>query len=164
MRRWLHNLLPRERQALLIGAVALAVAVVWLAVWKPLIENRRVLQVRHSERQEELAWLQRAAVQVAALRKKKPRQFKPRAGQSLLALVDQSARLQGLAGSIRRGEPAGDNRIRLWLDGASFDIIVLFVERMQRDYAVTTFDISVESTGIIGQVNARITFEDTLTP
>ncbi len=156
-----QRLQPRERRALLLAGAVLAVVLFGYGLWQPLQQAREQAWSRVQARQQALAWMEQAAARVAQLQGRSAHRFSDRGGQSLLTLLDQTARLQGLGGHIRRGEPAGERSVRLWLDGVLFDSLILWVERMEREYGIVVEEMSAESTGVPGQVNVRLSFLDT---
>ncbi len=158
---WWQQRQPRERRALLLAGVVVAATLFWYGLWQPLQQGREQAWSRLQSRQQAVAWMEQAAGQVAQLKKKRGTGFKDRGQQSLLTLLDQTARLQGLGEGIRRGERAGDQGVRLWLEGVQFDPLILWLERMEREYGIVVEEFSAESTGLPGQVNARLRFVDT---
>lgn len=155
-----QNLSQRDQKALMLAAAALSLYVLWAFAWQPLIKQRLMLQKRVDSQQSSIVWMQQAQVDIQKLSQNKNHSFKPRAGQSLLTILDQTARLQGLGERIRRGEPAGEGRVRLWLDQANFDLVMLWIERVERDYGIIVDEISSDQADLPGQVNVRIRFHD----
>ncbi len=158
---WWQQRQPREQRALLLAAVVIAATLFWYGLWQPLQQGMARAQARLDNLRQAVAWMQQAEQQVAQLKKKRGTGFKDRGRQSLLTLLDQSARLQGLGDGIRRGERSGDQGVRLWLEGVQFDPLILWIERMEREYGIVVEEFSAESTGLPGQVNARVRFVDT---
>src|SRR5581483_1437548 len=85
-----------------------------------------------------------------------------RQGKSLLALADATARSAGLAGSLKRVEPAGGRSVRVTFEVANFDVLMNWLDALARDYGVEVTDFSADKVEGLGLVNARATLEDTL--
>ena len=79
------------------------------------------------------------------------------AGRSLLSVADSEARTAALGPALKRVEPEGKDAVRVWLDGASFDALVAWLEVMSSRYAADVDTISIERAGAPGLVNARLT-------
>lgn len=116
--RW-HAMAPRERW--LIGlalSVALA-ALAYVAVWEPLVRANQGLREDLARQVALLDWLERISPEVQRLRAQRGDAV-PALRESPMAAIDRSARAAGLAGSLVRIEPAGQD-IRVILEEAVFD-------------------------------------------
>ena len=79
------------------------------------------------------------------------------AGESLVVLVDRTAREAGLGSAIRDQSPDGDNGLRLRLEGASFDALVTWLASLQQQYGVSMDSATVDAAPAPGLVNASLT-------
>src|SRR6516164_8070750 len=114
----LGSLSPRERRMVLIGALAL-VAILIFGMLIPLDRSVAHTQQRLAKKRADLSWMQSVAPQIAML--------PPAAaanGESLLVIVDRSARESGLAGSLAGSEPGGQGNLSVRLEKAPFDALV----------------------------------------
>lgn len=162
MKQYWQNLSTRERRLVVVGgALALAVGLVGLG-WYPLLQARTELAERVRDNRAEVAWMRAAAEQLQALRGGEGARPAPqqRGERSLLALIDETARSEGLAESIRRGEPAGEGRVRVWLDRASFDRIVRWLTRLDAAFGVRVTELSIDRADAPGRVNARVALSE----
>ncbi len=160
MKAWFSTLQRRDRNALALAITVVLVFASWHLVLEPLSSGVARLQSRVAQQQDDLDWMRRAAASMTELTRVAPRKLRARAGQSLLSLVDQSARIKGLGKQMRRAEPAGERRVRVSLERARFASLVRWTESLHRDYALVTVDISLDEVDEPGLVNARVTFED----
>jgi len=151
LRHWYGNLAERERHFVLIGAVAVAVLVL-ASVIVPL--NRSISQARQrvTLKQGDLAFIQSVVPQLAAAG--------PVGGgatrESLVVLVDSSARESGLGKSISSSQPTGDGGLRIRLDRAAFDGVVAWLARLTQQHGVRIESAEIESAGEAGLVNAGL--------
>lgn len=159
MKDWFYGLEPRERLVLGAGAAVLALVLVYALIWDPLAGRYRQLQERVASQQETLIWMQQAAIRIKALRGAAPGGGRGLGGRSLMAVVDQSARAGGLADSIKRIEPDGTKGVKVWLEGAAFDPMVIWLGDLARNYGVEAGSLSIEPQGA-GRVNARLTLSE----
>jgi general secretion pathway protein M len=159
IRAYWNELSPRDRRVLAIGAVVVAALLGWAFVWHPLDRKRSELEQRVALERQSLAFVRGAAATLAGERPGAGAGA-ARAGRSLLALADASARDAGLEAALRRVEPVNARSVRVTLELASFDAMVLWIENLARDYAVRVSDLSADRADAVGLVNARVTLED----
>ena len=157
---WWEGLQIRERRMLAIGGIAAALMLVWALVWYPLAHARSDLYARVARQRDDLAWMRQASAQAGDLRSQGTRGHAERQGKSLLALADVSARGAGLAGALKRVEPAGANSVRVNFEIANFDALADWLELLARDYGVQVTDFSADKVEGLGLVNARVTLQE----
>lgn len=153
---WFFGLEPRERLLVGGGAVLLVLLLLYLLIWEPIAGKYTALQESVDSRKQDLAWMQQAAAQINALKRSDSRAATGLGGRSLLAVVDQSVRVGGLGGAIKRIEPDGSKGVKVWLEGAAFDPMILWLGKLSKSYAIEPSIITLEPIGA-GRVNARLT-------
>ena len=137
----------------LIGAVLAAVLLVF-AVIVPL--DRTVAQTRKriTQKTTDLAWMHQVTPELAAAA---PIVRQSNNGQSLLVIIDRSAHEANLAESLVGTEPSGNGAgLRVRLEKAPFDVLVLWMSRLQEQSGVKIDSASIDSAGKPGLVNAAI--------
>ena len=77
-------------------------------------------------------------------------------GESLLVLIDRTAREAGLGNSLRDQSPDQNKALRLRLEGVQFDAMVAWLASLQSQYGVSIEAAAVDGTGP-GIVNASLT-------
>ncbi|MBK1691695.1 general secretion pathway protein GspM [Ectothiorhodospira mobilis] len=159
MRSWWNELAPRDRRVLRLGGIALALILLWWGLWLPLTDRVARSQQSVAELRADLAWMQAAAQVVRSARGQEEPPPVHRGERSLLGGVDATAREAGLGGSLRRVQPEGEGRVRVWMDDAPFDDIVQWLDRLQRRHGVRVSGLVVDRQAREGRVNARIVLE-----
>jgi len=149
----LAALSPRERRMVLIGALAL-VAILIFGMLIPLDRSVAHTQQRLAKKRADLSWMQTVAPQIALLPP-------PAAanGESLLVVVDRSARESGLASALSGSEPGGPGNLTVRLEKAPFDALVGWLARLSQQNGVTVDSAVIEKTGSPGLVNASIVLQ-----
>jgi type II secretory pathway component PulM len=146
----LAALSPRERRLLLGGAIAV-VAILIFGMLIPLDRGVSHAQQRLAKKRADLSWMQSVAPQIALL---------PPAtaanGESLIVIVDRSAREAGLASALSGSEPGGPGNLTVRLEKAPFDVLVGWLARLAQQNGVTVDSAVIEKTGVPGLVNANI--------
>ena len=141
---------PRERRVLLIGALAL-VAILIFGLLVPLDRSVAHAEQRLAKKRSDLSWMQSVAPQIALL--------PPAAaanGESLLVIVDRSARESGLASALSGSDPGGPGSLSVRLEKAPFDALVGWLARLAQQNGVTVDSAVIEKAGLPGLVNANI--------
>lgn len=160
IRNWWQARSASEQRMLAGGGTLVAVLLVWAFAWHPLAAAR----VRNAEgleaRRAGLAFVQAGVAELAGLQAAGFEAGGLREGRSLLALADVTAREAGLAGWLRRVEPAGSGSVRVSFEGVAFDPLVSWLEDLVRRYGITVHELAVDRAEGLGRVDARLTLQD----
>jgi general secretion pathway protein M len=152
MREWYANLAERERRVVIAGAIAVVVLSL-LGLILPL--NRNVTQARQrvAAKQGDLAFIQGAVPQLVAAG---PASGTIAGAESLVVLIDSSARESGLGKSLASSQPTGDKGLRIRLDHVPFDAMVAWLARLAQQHGVRVESAEIEFAGEPGVVNAGL--------
>ncbi len=155
MKEWFARLEPRERVTLSLGGgiavIVLLYAILWLPVERDLTDLRATVESRRATAQ----WMKASAVEVMALRGVKSGGGRGN-GRPLLTLVEQTAKRAGLGSALNRVEPQGSDRARVWLESASFDMMVGWLAQIQRDHGIQAERAVVDPQEKAGRLNSRL--------
>ena len=152
VRAWYAGLGSRERRLLIGGAIAVVALLLIGGVLLPLHGAVTTAVERSERRRADLAWMRAHAneLRAGAATLRAPMDQPP------LVLIDRSARDAGLANALRGTEPAGRG-IRVRLEGAPFDAMVIWLGALDRRYGITVEAITVDHGAHPGTVDANIT-------
>ncbi len=145
----LAALSPRERRLLLAGAIA-AVAILIFGILIPLDRGVAHAQERLAKKRADLSWMQSVASQVAVIPQPSAN------GESLLVIIDRSARESGLASALSGSEPGSGGNLSVRLEKAPFDVLIGWLARLAQQNGVTVDSAIIEKSGTPGLVNANI--------
>ncbi|HZF15205.1 MAG TPA: type II secretion system protein M [Steroidobacteraceae bacterium] len=148
---WYAALAQRERKLVLWGGVGAAALVLIFGVLWPL--HSAVAGARHRVAQQsaDLAWMRTHAMEVRSAAASMSG-----AGDSLVVVIDRSARELGLAEAIKSTTPTNSNGTRVELASVSFDMLAGWLARLQDQFGVTVVTATVEAAGGPGLVNASL--------
>lgn len=152
MREWLENLSERDRKIVTFG-VPVVLVLVLLGIIVPLNRNIAMARERVSRKQGDLQFIQGVAPQLAAAG---PSSGAGATGESLVVLIDSSARESGLGKSLSSSQPTGDKGLRVRLDHVSFDAMVAWLSRLSQQHGVRVESAEIETAGESGMVNAGL--------
>jgi general secretion pathway protein M len=151
MRAWYEGLSERDRRIVLTGAVVVVILLI-LGTVLPLNRSIAQAQKRVTSKQGDLAFIQNAAPQLAAAGP--TGNFA--SGESLIVLVDNSARESGLGKALASSQPTGDRGLRVRFEGVAFDGMVAWLARLAQNHGVSVESAEIESAGEPGLVNAGL--------
>ncbi|MDP3294265.1 MAG: type II secretion system protein M [Nevskia sp.] len=145
---------PREQTLVSIAAVMVIVALLYSAIWQPIVHHRQQLA---SELQSARAVAGSLAQAEFDVRSASPLSA-PLVGSdvSLLTAVDQAAKNGTLKKPPARLQPDGDNQARIWFEDVEFDVLLRWMNELQTRYGVRIEVADIERQPTPGLVNARL--------
>lgn len=159
MKDWLESLESRERMLLAAGAALLALLLIYVLVLAPIRTDYQQLKKSVTEQQATAAWMQESAQIIQSLGSSDGGAARGLGGRSLLSVTDATARASGLGPALKRVEPEGGNSVRVWLEGASFDVFIKWLVTLNNQHGVAASSVTLERNEAAGQVDARLTLE-----
>jgi general secretion pathway protein M len=160
MKAWLESLAARERVMVIVGAIALLLLLFYSLLWSPLRSGYLALQEGVGGQRETAVWMEQSAQTLAQLKRSRGPAASGLGGQSLLALADRTARSDKLGNALKKVEPEGRDSVKVWLEGASFDVLVGWLGTLNEKYGINVDSVTLERVSeTAGRVNARITLQ-----
>lgn len=145
---WYRSLQERDRKAVLYGGIAAVVVAFVGGLW--LLEAATAsAEERIAGKQADLAWMQAVTPRLQAMPAARP-------DEPLPVFVERTARDAGLAGALSGAEPSGTGALRVRFEGASFDVLVMWLARLQQERGLVVESASVDGTDTEGLVNANL--------
>jgi len=152
---WYGALSEREQRMVLAAAAFVGIAVLYLVLVLPFHTLSVKRAARVEKKSADLAWMRQVAPQVAAATASGA--GRAASGESLVVLVDRTARQAGLGPALRDQSPNGANSLRLRMESASFDSLVAWLAELQQHHGVTIEAANVDVGSAPGLVNASVT-------
>jgi len=149
--QYLQRLQPRERRMVLFGAVA-ALLLIIVATVLPLQRSVAAIQQRVERKRDDLQWLRSMAPQLTGLQVSAP----PPLRESLVVLVDRTARESGLAKSLVGSQPSGDGGLNVRLEKMPFDSLIAWLAQLNERYGVRVDSATVDAANEKGTVTATL--------
>ncbi|MEN8217473.1 MAG: type II secretion system protein M [Pseudomonadota bacterium] len=150
MKQWFKQLAPRERRAIIYGAVALGSILVYFMLWAPFVTARTQLENIVAAQKATLHWMQAAALEVQQLRHQS--RTSPAHKQSLLSLIDQST----LGKARKRIEPKGEREVWVNFEEVSFTELIRWLGQLYNQHQVQISTISIERLDTSDRVKVRL--------
>lgn len=147
---------PRERLFVVGGAVLLLLALTYVLALSPFYAAVDARARRVTDKQGDLAWLQASVGEVQTLTAASPQLSAP-SDESLVVLIDRTAREASLGNSLTGQTPSGNSGIRVRLEMAPFDTVVQWLGTLQQQHGIDIETATIDRAGATGVVNATLT-------
>lgn len=143
-----------ERERRLIGVAALAAAVILVfGVVMPLEQGVASAHKRIARKQADLVRMRQIAPELVG---STPPPASSHSQESMLVIIDRSARESGLGSSIAGSEPNGPNALAVRLEKAPFDTLIAWLARLAQQNGIRVDTATIDSAGAPGIVNAAV--------
>ena len=147
----LQQLPEKDRQALLLLSVFAALLIFIFAIYLPAQSYHDRARQNAQIGQELYQWLESKEQQAKST---SPKSQAKSSNRSLLTLVTETAKSSGL--SLKRVQPEGSDRIRLWLEAAPFNQMIIAIDKLQSLHNLKIDELSMDRKDS-GKVDARAT-------
>jgi len=154
LKDWFYSLKPRERMIVAGGGVLVLLVAIYVLGLAPFYKNLNVRTESVAHKEADLAWMRSVAGELQVLGANQPAAGP--AGESLVVLIDRSARECGLGSSLTGQTPNGDTGIRVRLESAAFDVLISCLGNLQRMHSVSVESATFDRTAKPGVVNASL--------
>jgi general secretion pathway protein M len=152
LQSWYAARAPREQLILRWGAVA-ALLLLVLAIVLPLQRSVGAANSRIEAKQQDLAFLRQVGPTISSAGPIAP---PPESQESLVVLIDSSARESGLAKAISGSQPSGDGGLRIQLEQADFNLLVAWLARLGSQHGLSIESATIDGGEQPGLVNAAV--------
>jgi len=155
LKDWFFSRPPRERAIIAGGAILVLLVTIYILAVAPFYSAVSSSARRVATKQGDLAWMRSVGGEVMALNASSPTAPAP-SNESLVVLIDRTARECGLGAALTGQTPNGDNGIRVRLEQADFDKLVVCLGSLQQSHSVNIESANIDRTGKPGFVNASL--------
>jgi general secretion pathway protein M len=163
MKDWFESLESRERLFVALGALVVAVSLIYGFIWAPFDKNHDTIATSVSDWQRSLDELRPLKGMVRSNNQSGSAQAST-SRQAPIIVVDQTLRSRGLEQFRRRSQPTSNNGIRVEFENVAFDDLVLWLGDLSEQYSmhVQAGSLSKGSQSGPGRINATLTLERAL--
>ncbi|WP_166263638.1 type II secretion system protein GspM [Marinobacter caseinilyticus] len=156
-----YDHLPRrDQQALIALTVALFIAIIYFAVWRPASAFHHEAVTDRTSAEALVVWMEgnRDVIQrISARDNTEMTGTRIEDGRALMSTVTRSAGEAGL--SLQRFEPSGEDGIRVWLENAPFNQVAGWLETLNADYGIAIDQAALDRGKSPGLVSVRLTLQ-----
>ncbi len=161
MKQYWHNLSSREQLIVLAGGVLIIAVLYFFILIDPALQSTKTAKQQIHQQSISLAWMKSTQQEVRQLKNN----ASPAAdrSQSILVTVDRAARRLQLKPALKRLEPEGEHKVRLWFENAAFAQLTQLFAQLQQKNGIHVQSISLNRSEQSGYVDAKIVLSDTTT-
>ncbi len=154
LQSWFAGLELRERRVLVGGAILVAVLILVGGLLLPMNAAVTAAMRQSKQRRADLAWMRANApeIRAGAARVRVP------SNEPALVLIDRTAQDAGLAAALRGTQPSGTGEVRVQLQAAPFDALMLWLATLDQRYGLSVESIDVDRGTRTGTVDANVIF------
>lgn len=157
-----YDQLPRrDQQALMLLAVAVMLAIVYFAIWRPAVTYRHDAEAARENAAELVNWMQANRVRIQQLAQSRNQSSSSTSklsdSRALMSTVTRSAGEAGL--TLQRFEPSGEKAIRVWLEDVPFNQVAAWLEKMTTEYGIQIDQAALDRGDSPGMVSVRLTLQ-----
>ncbi|WP_250658161.1 type II secretion system protein GspM [Alkalimarinus coralli] len=156
--RQLGSLPKGDQQALLVLSIALALAVLYFLVWSPAHNYAKDQAANLTSSKELLSWVNAnkgIAKSLASSSGSNSSQIMD--SQTLVSTVSANAQKHKI--KLKRFEPSGDRKVRVWLEKVPFNTIIVWLRDLDTAYNIKVSQVSLDKDEKGGLVNVRLTLK-----
>jgi general secretion pathway protein M len=143
--------LPVRQQRLVAGGIVVAIVLLIVAVLVPLDHSVASAQQRLAKKRADLQWMQGVAPELATA----PAPPSD-SGESLLVIIDRSAREAGLGSALTGSDPGTGGSLAVRLQKAPFDTLIAWLARLAQQNGIVVESATIDGAGAPGLVNAAV--------
>jgi len=155
LKEWFASLQPRERIAVAVAAALVSVMVIYVLGLAPFYRSVNTLEASVAAKKADLAWMRSNTSELQMLAMSQPQLAAP-TGESLVVLIGRTAREAGLEQSLTSQTPNGQSGIRVSLQDAAFDMLMVWLNGLQLSQGVTVESATINRAGQPGLVNVSL--------
>ncbi|MES9970494.1 MAG: type II secretion system protein M [Candidatus Thiodiazotropha sp.] len=158
MKEWWQSKTPQEHMAMIIGAAAILLLLIYLLMWRPFNQALEKQALLVESQQVTLSWMEDNLDLIKRLRSEQ-RGRGASSNEALLTLVDRTAKKIQLRQQIQRIKPQGDNGVQLWIEQAPFDTLLKWLGELTQTHAIEIDSLTIDRQEKPGLVNARLVLQ-----
>lgn len=156
MKDWFASLDDREQKFVVIAAIVVILAILYMAIWMPISNGHKRVSAGVEVWQNSLDMLQplKGKMNSGGSSRISPQNL----NQPLVVVVDSTLRVRNLNSALKRSQPTG-NDIRVEFENVAFDDLMVWLGDLGSHYALHVQSGSFSMTGAEnqGRVNAQLT-------
>lgn len=153
-----NRLEPRDQKMLLLLGVFLACMLLYTVIWMPIKQSARQAEQLRNSKQQLVEWLRSDEVLAHVGNKAQLTTNATPANKAPMAsVINQTAQTSQI--TLKRFEPEGSNKLRVWLDDAPFNTLVLWLYELETRHAIGVSSLSLDNPQQNGRVSAKLVLE-----
>lgn len=158
LKRSFHSLQPREQNLITALAVVVLIALIYLLLMHPAINSVASASKKLEAKQSLVQWMKANEDAARAASKATRGRSTSNRSQDILGAVNNAASRHNI--TLQRYEPEGKNKLRVWLEDASFNGMVRWLHQLESRNGITVASISLDAEKEPGLISAKIVLKN----
>ncbi len=154
LKRAYYSLSARERVMVNAMLAVVLFALVYVVLVYPASRAVNQAQLDYEQKQNLLAWMKSEEGKMKAVAASGLGTKPKKTGQALMTQVNRSAQQAGL--TLKRYEPDGEDKLRVWLDDVSFNKTIRWLNQLESRDGIKVINISIDAQNKPGIANFKI--------
>jgi len=150
---WWHVRSAGERRTIVVLSLLIALALLWLAIWQPIVRDSQRLMQQLAADRVAIAEGRRAADEIAGLARVAP--VSPAADPR--AALDAVLAAKNLKSAVTQIERIDNDRLRITFDTIGFDTLAATLDQLQREARLRALEVVATARVEPGLVRADVT-------
>ena len=146
---WWLRISLREQRLVAVGAVALAVGVLYWGIYQPIVQRAELAQSQVRSEKQLLSWVENKANDIVALRGSGAKTLSP---LPFNQAVSSSARRFNI--ELVRVQPRGEE-MQVWVQPLPFNQLVSWLEYLQQNHGVEAEFLDLDKNSRVGMVDVK---------
>ena len=157
MKKWLSRLEPREQRIVGLGGLVLLPILTYLAVVEPAYQALDKAESSLASTQSLHQKIAQLASEASALKSRGSSSVSRASTTSLLPELESSLKQVGIANSVKRIAPQGDQGAQIIFESVAFNLLYQWIELIDQKMALEVQAISIRETAQEGMVKVSLT-------
>lgn len=156
--RQYESLPTRDQKALLLLGSVVVIFILYFLVWSPAHNFAKKQEANLASSKELLSWVQANQQVARSLATDIKRDSSTVVdSQALVSTISSNAQKHKI--SLKRFEPSGDRKVRVWLEKVPFNNVVVWLRDLNASYQIDVSQVSIDRDEKGGLVNVRLTLK-----
>jgi general secretion pathway protein M len=148
----------REQRMVVAATIIAAITLFYAVIWEPIFAELNSQQQHYQSQRQLLTWMQEKNREIKTLQSSGAQSADRFNTASTASLVERSAQSMGIKKFIQK-QTSDKKGVRIDLEQADFDRVVLWLDDMQQKYAIETRNIKIAAQQKAGAVNVQVTLQ-----
>ena len=154
----LDGMEKRERHMVIVASIIVIITLLYAVIWEPVFSELDNQRQRYQSQHQFLVWMKEKTRDIKSLQSSGAHSTDRFNKLSISSLVERSAQSMGIKAFIKK-QTSDKKGVKIELEQADFDRIILWLNDMQQKYAIQTSSIKIEKQDKPGTASVHVTLE-----
>ncbi|MBL4606696.1 MAG: type II secretion system protein M [Pseudomonadales bacterium] len=148
-----NQLETRDQKALLILGAFAALILVYALIWLPVADKTHNAERSRDAKRSLVEWMQSKESEAMAVSGAQGNKNQT-SSAPMLSIINQSAQKNRI--SLKRFEPEGNAKLRVWVEDVPFNNFILWVQVLESEHQIHVASMSLDNPDQSGRISAKL--------